>query len=204
VKSLFISFEGIECSGKSTQIELLKNAFATNIKVHVFREPGATKLGEKIRSILLNSQESLNPLSELLLFLSARAHLTESQVRPLLAQENNLIILDRYLDSSIAYQGALPGLTPQKILDLHLSWDSLNLLPTKTFFLDIELETSWARMTSRLEVKDNIEKRNKEYFGKVLSNYRALTKEQRFEVIDGNQDKLIIHDLIKSSLKQYL
>ena len=128
-----ISFEGIEGSGKSTQIkkftEYLKSK---NQDVHYFREPGGTKFGEKLREAILDSDSPIHPLAEANLFAASRAQLLSEKVIPLLEKENQIIILDRFIDSSIAYQGIARNLGIDTILDLHKRYP-LNLTPHCTF-----------------------------------------------------------------------
>lgn len=102
--SLLLSFEGIEGSGKSTQIKKLSEYLSSQgKKVYCFREPGGTTFGEKLRSAILNSETSIDPIAEAHLFASARAQLLAQEILPKLKQDNTVIILDRYIDSSIAY-----------------------------------------------------------------------------------------------------
>jgi dTMP kinase len=104
--SYLVTFEGIEGSGKSTQIELFKKLLITqNLQVIQLREPGSTEFGEKLREVILNQKQPVSPIAEALLFSTARAELIHQKITPLLEQENTVVLLDRYIDSTYAYQG---------------------------------------------------------------------------------------------------
>ncbi|MBN2732111.1 MAG: dTMP kinase, partial [Balneolaceae bacterium] len=137
---MFITFEGIDGSGKSTQIALLRNKLLEEgHKVTVFREPGGTEVSEKIRALLLNPDFDIHPVTELLLFSSARAQLISEKVRPLL-NKNEVVILDRFYDSTTAYQGY--GRSSLPLQDIHRlnKIASHNIVPDITFYLKISLE----------------------------------------------------------------
>ncbi|MCO4756046.1 MAG: dTMP kinase, partial [Bacteriovoracaceae bacterium] len=108
--SLFISFEGIEGSGKTTQITTLKHALENQgYKVTLLREPGGTPFGEKMREAILSSEENISPVAEACLMAASRAQLLEKRIVPLLETPGNIVIVDRYIDSSLAYQGSARG-----------------------------------------------------------------------------------------------
>ncbi len=190
MNSYLISFEGIECSGKSTQIKLFKEyLIEKGFDVSLFREPGTTGLGEKIRSLLLDShlaQIEISAESELLLFLSSRSQLLNEEVIPRLKKEKQVIILDRYLDSSIAYQGGGRKLGIDVVRNLHLNFPPLDRLPDITFLLDISLETSLSRMEQRDEGEDRMEQAGKDFHARVYKAYQELAeKEERIKKIDA-------------------
>lgn len=200
-----ISFEGIECSGKSTQIKLFRNYLESiGKKVFLFREPGTTSLGEKVRHILLeDQQESLGPTAELFLFLAARAHLIETEIRPKLKEENTIIILDRFIDSSIAYQGAGKGLGIKEVLELHKKMPGLNTMPDLTFYLQLSKEESAKRMSTRDEKKDKMEKLDQTFFSKVFNAYEEISKsEERIKIIDASPSKEKVHQQIVEIFKK--
>jgi len=149
--SFLLVFEGIEGSGKTTQIQFTRE-FLESIGYTVtnLREPGGTQFGEKLRSAILESQTQIHPLAEAHLFASARAQILFEKVLPLLAQEKNVVILDRYFYSSIAYQGFARKLGADKIEQIH-SVEPLSLRAKKCFYLKIDLATS--HKMSPLEVK---------------------------------------------------
>jgi dTMP kinase len=169
--SFLLSFEGIEGSGKSTQIQLLTEKLKTeNKNVTYLREPGGTEFGEKLRSAILESTQELHPLAEANLFASARAQLLFEKVIPLLSKENQFIILDRYKHSSIAYQGFARSLGADVINQLHANYP-LNIETDFTFYLAIDLETSMQRQAKRGDEKDYFEKSNQEFYLKLIEGY---------------------------------
>ena len=186
-----ISFEGIEGSGKSTQIlkfsEYLKSM---NMRVHYFREPGGTNFGEKLREVILESETEIHPLAEANLFAASRAQLLSEKVIPLLETENRIIILDRYIDSSIAYQGIARGLGMETILDLHRRYP-LNLTPHCTFYLKIDLETSLKRQQTRGNKKDYFEKENQTFYQSLIDGYNSASNlfKDRVSIIDGQKNQ---------------
>ena len=187
--SFFVSLEGIEGSGKSTQIQALKDFFeAQGLRTINVREPGGTKLGEKIRETILSQEEKISEISELFLFAASRAHLLNTIILPELAKPNTVIIADRYIDSSIAYQGIARGLGVETVIKLH-EFAPLNFLPDLTFYLEIDLATSFARQASRGNTQDYFEKENTEFYQKLISGYEKARElfPQRITTIDASQ-----------------
>lgn len=173
--SFFLSIEGIEGSGKSTQIqEITKILEEKKYRVLMLREPGGTEFGEKLREAILQSKTKLNPLAECHLFLASRAQLLEEKILPFLLTPNSVVILDRYIDSTLAYQGKARSLGFETILKLH-SDNPLNLLPHRTYFLDISLETSMERQAKRGQAKDYFESQKNEFYQKLLDGYREVS-----------------------------
>jgi len=136
-KGLFISFEGLDGCGKSTQMDLLAAALCERgYVVLVTREPGGTQLGEAIRDLLLDPKShGMAARAEALLYAAARAHLVEEVIRPALA-DGQVVLCDRYLDSSLAYQGFGRGLGTDDIMSLNV-WATESLFPDLTLFLDL-------------------------------------------------------------------
>lgn len=201
---LFLSLEGIEGSGKSTQIknieEYLKNR---GKRVLTLREPGGTLFGEKLREAILESEVPLHPLAECHLFLASRAQLLKEKILPFLSEKNSVVILDRYIDSTLAYQGKARGLGYETILTLH-QFDPLNLLPHRTYFLDISLETSMQRQSARGNKKDYFESEKAEFYKNLMAGYRevaALFPERILKIAaEGSASEvqaMIISDLEK-------
>jgi dTMP kinase len=175
--SFLLSFEGIEGSGKSTQIQLLTEKLKTqNKNVTYLREPGGTQFGEKLRSAILESSTELHPLAEAHLFASARAQILFEKVMPTLERENQIIILDRYKDSSIAYQGFARKLGAQTIIDLHKNFP-LNIQTDLTFYLAIDLKTSMQRQAQRGQEKDYFEKSNQSFYEELIKGYEYCANE---------------------------
>ena len=162
---MLISFEGIDGSGKSTQIVQLVDALTQlGKKVEVYREPGGTAVSEQIRTLLLNPDSDIDPIAELLLFSSARAQLVAKKVEPALAR-GEIVILDRFFDSTTAYQGY--GRNTTSLNDIH----TINRIasqgrdPDLTFYLRMSLEES-LRRTLHMQ-KDRMELAGQQFFEKV-------------------------------------
>lgn len=201
-KSFFISFEGIEGSGKSTQIArteayLLSQGF----KVHRFREPGGTIFGEKLREAILHSKAPLDPMSECHLFLSSRAQLLTEKVLPLLNEEKTVVLLDRYIDSTLVYQGVARGLGLDKVLTLH-QFSPLNILPHLTVYLQIDLKTSLERQLARGQEKDYFEKETENFYRDLINGHDELLHlfPQRITAINAKLDIDSVEAQIKATL----
>lgn len=200
---MLISFEGIDGCGKSTQIDLLKKYFETKgIEYFVFREPGGTEISERIRSLLLHETDEMNPVTELLLFSAARSQLIQEKVLPLL-KKNKIVILDRFYDSTTAYQGY-----GRQSVDLN-SIQVLNDLATHhtkpdiTFYLKIDPEEAEKRTDGN--VKDRMENAGLEFFSKVSKGYDELaTKEDRIHSIDATLSPQQMHSQIVKIIERSL
>lgn len=188
-QSYFFSFEGIEGSGKSTQIQVLKSFLEDKgFTVLILREPGGTTFGESLRSAILSSSTPLTPISEAYLFASSRAQLIQEKILPFLEKEKHIVILDRYIDSSMAYQGKARGLGAQTVLDIH-THSPLNIFPNKTFYLEIDMQTSMNRQAARGNEKDYFEKENQVFYKNLIQGYEdcAQSFPERIEKIDASQ-----------------
>jgi dTMP kinase len=200
---MFISFEGIDFSGKSTQIELLKDYLVEhNKKVEILREPGGTEISEKVRRILLdNKNEKMFAEAELLLFSASRAQLLREKIRPYL-QKGIYVISDRFHDSSTAYQGygrGIPIEVVKKVHDLAIG----DTIPDLTFFIDIPVGIANERKKKKSKIKlDRIELADIEFYNRVRSGYLEIARqEERFKVIDGTQTIETIQNQIISELE---
>lgn len=200
---MFITFEGIDFCGKSTQVELLKEyLIQQNKKVHLIREPGGTEISEKIRDILLDKNNNAMVMeTEIFLFSASRAQLVREVIRPYLLK-GYYVISDRFHDSSTAYQGYGRGLPVDAIMKIH----NLAIGDTKpdlTFFIDILNEVAIERKAKkihsdldRIEVSDNL------FFERVRSGYLKLAeKEKRFRIINGTQSIKKINEQIINEIK---
>lgn len=200
--SFFLSLEGIEGSGKSTQIKEIENFVRSKgLRVVTLREPGGTTFGEKLREAILGSEVPLHPLAECHLFLASRAQLLKEKILPFLLVPGSVVILDRYIDSTLAYQGKARKLGYETVLTLH-QHDPLNLLPHRSYFLDISLETSMERQRARGNAKDYFESQKAEFYQNLVDGYRELSGifSDRIMKIDAEKSvadvtKLIIKDL---------
>ncbi|MEK7669769.1 MAG: dTMP kinase, partial [Bacteroidota bacterium] len=194
---MLITFEGLDFSGKSTQVRLLSERLSQeNFNVLVLREPGGTEIGEKIRSILLDKESSgMTDASELFLFSASRAQLVEEVVKP--AFEGNMIVIcDRFYDSTTAYQGWGRGLMKEAIAAIHQLATS-GLVPDLTFFLDLPLPEVEKRMQRSKSGKDRMESNGQGFYEKVREGYLHLARqEKRFVIIDAMQSIETIQDTI--------
>jgi len=194
---MLITFEGLDFSGKSTQVRLLSERLSQkNFNVLVLREPGGTEIGEKIRSILLDKKSSgMTDASELFLFSASRAQLVEEVVKP--AMEGNLIVIcDRFYDSTTAYQGWGRGLLKEAIATIHQLATS-GLVPDLTFFLDLPLSEVEKRMQRSKSGKDRMESNGQGFYEKVREGYLHLARqEKRFVIIDAMQSVETIQETI--------
>ncbi len=202
---MFISFEGLDFSGKSTQVSLLKNYLEENNKsVYLIREPGGTAISEKIRELLLNKKHfEMHSETELLLFYSSRAQLIREVIRPKL-EEGVFVLSDRFHDSSTAYQGYGRGLDLNFIGNLN-GFVIGDTLPDITFFIDVSLDEIEKRkkLNAKIEL-DRIESSNRRFYEKVRKGYLELSeKEERFKLIDGNREVHEIFDDILTILQKH-
>ena len=200
---MFISFEGIDFSGKSTQIELLKDHLVEhNKKVEILREPGGTEISEKVRRILLdNKNEEMFAEAELFLFSASRAQLVREKIRPYL-EKGIYIISDRFHDSSTAYQGYGRGIPLEVVEEIHQLAIG-ETIPDITFFIDIPVGIANERRKKKTKVKlDRIETADSEFYNRVRNGYLQIARsEERFKVIDGTQTIETIQNQIISELE---
>lgn len=192
---MFITFEGIDGSGKSTQISLLEPWLAAQgYEVVILREPGGTPLSEAVRGVLLSSKNEIHPRAELLLFEAARAQLTGTVIRPAL-QRRAVILCDRFADSSTAYQGYGRGLPVADIIQSN-EVATAGLQPDITFLLDIPVEVALGRAQARRNgTPDRMERSGEEFFRRVRQGYRelAVASPDRFVVLDAARPVGEIH-----------
>ena len=187
-----ISFEGIEGVGKSTQINLLKDYLESkNYIVEIYREPGSTPVGEKIRDILLDSNNDLSNETELLLMFAARSELIDKKIN---TSQCDYLLLDRFYDASMAYQGYGRKLSKDFITSLT---SFINCpIPDLSFLLDISVKEGFQRKNT--DVKDRIESSSNDFFNKVRKGYKTIAKanKNRFEIINAANDIDKIHQII--------
>ncbi len=200
---MFISFEGIDFSGKSTQIELLKDYLIdNNKKVEILREPGGTEISEKVRKILLdNKNDKMFAEAELFLFSASRAQLVREKIRPYL-QKGIYVISDRFHDSSTAYQGFGRGIPLETVMKIH-ELAIGDTIPDLTLFIDIPVGIANERKKKKSKVKlDRIEVADIEFYNRVRSGYLETARsEERFKIIDGTQTIETIQNQIISELE---
>lgn len=205
-ESFFLSLEGIEGSGKSTQIKFLETQLQhKGYRVLSLREPGGTSFGEKLREAILQSQTPLHPLAECHLFLASRAQLLKEKILPFLLQPKSVVILDRYMDSTLAYQGKARGLGIETVLELHRH-EPLCLVPHRTYFLDISLEISHERQRLRGQSKDYFESEKNEFYQSLIDGYREMANlfPERILTIDASVTADSVSSLILKDLERLL
>jgi len=199
-----ITFEGIDGSGKSTQIQMLEHEFnKLGVEYKTFREPGGTELSEKIREILLDKENiELISTAESLLFAAARAQLTAEQIKPAI-EKGEFVICDRFTDSTIAYQGYGRGLNIKQLEEInYIATDGLT--PDITFILDINPEAAAVRMEA--EVSDRMEETGVDFFRRIREGYLQIKDQNphRYRLINGEQSPENVFKEIKEIIiKQF-
>ena len=203
----FITFEGIDGSGKSTQLRLLGNFLrAKGCDALITREPGGTTLGLRLRAALLDAMEEVDPLTELLVFAADRAQHVRTLLRPALA-ENKIVLSDRYADATLAYQGAGRGFTPDLIQQIvQLATDGL--MPDLTLLFDLSIAESTLRTRKRVAAKrsDRLDSENVEFHERVRQAYLEIAKANadRVRTIDAKGSAQQTHQLVLNIVVPFL
>lgn len=204
---LFVSFEGGDSAGKSTQIRMLREHLLSPVgaggmgldprRVLLTREPGGTELGAELRRLVMHG-EHVDPRAEALLYAADRAHHVATVVRPALAA-GQVVLTDRYLDSSVAYQGAGRELDPEQIRELSL-WATRSLLPHRTILLDIDPAAMAARRGA--ETLDRLERAGDAFHERVRRTFvdMAAAEPQRWRVIDAAAAPREVHGAVLEAL----
>lgn len=198
-KGLFITFEGADGCGKTTQMNLLKDYLIQNgYEVVLTREPGAKGLGEQLREILLNYDGEVADKCESFLFLADRAQNIETIVIPSIKQ-GKIVLCDRHIDSTVAYQGYGRGLDLDEINYLN-NIATGGIKPDLTYVFDVDVETSAKRVGDE---KDRMESAGQEFFNRVRNGYLELAKKepQRIKVIDSTRS---IEEVFQNVLKEFI
>ena len=202
---LFVTFEGGDGSGKSTQAELLErwltDAGRTVVRT---REPGGTDLGVELREIVLHRRGHIAPRAEALIYAADRAHHIATLVRPAL-ERGEVVIQDRYLDSSVAYQGAGREIDGTEIRDVSL-WATEGLLPDLTVLLDLDEETGRTRLDAARTRYDRLEAEAAEFHARVRAAYLTLAaaEPERFLVLDASQPVDVLAERIRARVSELL
>ncbi len=201
MKALFVTFEGGDGSGKTTLIAALERRFKQRMSILSVREPGGTKLGETVRSVLLDQDLTLSNKAELALFLAARIQHIEEVIRPSLSKYD-LILCDRFHDSSIAYQGAARGLGESFVEKTCLLLTE-NFQPDLTIYLDISPQDAEMRLE---QTKDRIEKEPRAFHEAIRKSYRRLAScfPKRIHTIDASLPKEVVENTAYLLLLQFI
>lgn len=202
---LFLTFEGGDGSGKSTQAALLESWLLGQGRTVVrTREPGGSEVGEQIREIVLHHRGHIAPRAEALLYAADRAHHVATVVRPALAR-GEIVLQDRYLDSSVAYQGVGRELRASEIRDLSL-WAAEGLLPDLTVLLDLDVAIGRTRLDESRTRYDRLEAEASEFHGRVRDAYLALADAEpgRFLVLDAALPVDELAELVRGRVSELL
>ena len=208
---MLITFEGIDGAGKSTQIKKLVSYLSSQKReVVTLREPGGTEVAEKIRAILLESKGEISPIGELLLFSASRAELVQEVIMPAIAA-GKIVILDRFFDSTTAYQGYGRGLD-FTLLQSIISISTCGIVPDITFYLDIEPEEAMRRKFSKTSIPlsfehdelDRMERSGAKFYRNVREGYlkMILSNKERFVSINALLPEATIHSKIIAILDE--
>jgi dTMP kinase len=193
---ILICIEGIDGSGKSTLAQELKKELEKKHTVTLTKEPGATEFGQCIRKITQNKDIPLSPKAEYLLFTADRADHIDTVVRPAL-QKGHVVISDRMIDSSVAYQGYGRGTSIEMINTIN-KWTLDDVWPTVTLFVDVPLEVAIERITKRAEKQTRYEAEKKDFMQRVRDGFHTIYKTRNdVHTIDGTQK---IHDVVQDAL----
>ena len=206
-KSLFVTFEGIEGSGKSYQSrKLYKNLKKKNISVILTREPGGTKSAEKIRRVILDdyfhhdSKEKINKNTDTLLYLAARNEHVENKIKPAISKKK-IVICDRFVDSTLAYQVYGKGVNKKLVNSVH-KYILGNIKPDLTFILKVKISKALQRLKNRKR-KNRYDKFSKNFYIKVQNAFLKIARknQKRYFVLDNSKDSNVIEKII---LKKFL
>lgn len=199
---IFITVEGLDGSGKTTQIQHLADAFvAAGHTVRQLREPGGTALGEYLRPVIKTPHDlglRVNPVAELLLFNAARAQLVREVIRPAL-ERGEVVICDRFSDSSVAYQGAGRGLAIEDVTAT-IAIATGGLEPDATLYLQIDLATRAMRIAGRDEIPDALDLAGDDFNARVLESFEQLARsEQRVITIDATRSLELVSSDVRAA-----
>lgn len=199
-RGIFITFEGIDGCGKSTQAKrLYRYLKRNNLPVDLIREPGGTPLSERIRKLLLDPGREIVPLAELLLYEAARAQLSKDIIIPAL-KNGRILICDRFFDSTTAYQGFGRGLDSGLIKRLNRVCAD-NISPDLTFIFDIDYKTSIERRDKK---PDRLEKEKKAFFNRVRTGFKSLSSLRRVVWLDGGKDIISLSESVIANVEKLL
>jgi len=198
-----ITFEGIDGSGKSTQVRRL-DAYLQDegYDTLVVREPGGTELSERVRSLLLDPDLKVEPFTEVLLFSAARAQVSAERIRPALA-DGRIVLCDRFYDSTTAYQGAGRGVAEPDWLQAFHRRVTGDLVPDRTYLVEVNPETAQARRDDAARDDDRMEAAGDDFYKRVRDAYAELAEEHsdRFVRLDGTRSIDALHDTVRNDVQ---
>lgn len=203
---LFFTFEGPEGAGKTTQISSISQKLSQVGIAHiVVREPGGTQIGQRIRELLLDARwQEMTARTEILLFAASRSQLVAEKIEPAL-QAGKIVLCDRYVDSSIAYQSYGGGAAQEEVVTINRLATG-GYWPIRTYLLDLSWEKSQGRLQKRGQSMDRQEAKEKAFHQRVRAGYQALAQEEseRFMVLDALLDRDHLTRLIWEDMLRYL
>lgn len=200
---MFITFEGLDYAGKSTQVKLLVDRLShERFNVLLLREPGGTEIGEKIRAILLDKGTmGMTDTSEMFLFSASRSQLVEEVIKPAL-EGGMIVICDRFYDSTTAYQGWGRGIPLEAVKAINKTATG-GLVPNVTVFIDVPVDDVEKRMRRNAAGQDRMELNGREFYERVRKGYLELAKsERRFVVVNGAQSVEAVQEEIWNQVEQ--
>ena len=201
-KGLFLTFEGPEASGKSSQILLLEKYLKKNkISFITTREPGGTKVAEILRNLILKVKSNINIEEEILMLMAARSHHINNVIKPAL-KNGSLVISDRFADSTFVYQGYVNKFGIQKAKNLHKNILN-NFLPNKTFLFKLSTSIILSRLKDR-KSKNKYDKLEKKFHDKVNKGYKIISNHKRFIIIDASKSIESIHKKIITKINSLI
>ncbi len=202
-RGVFITLEGIDGAGKTTQFEAVVGALrAAGRTVVATREPGGTPIGERIRALLLS--EPMHYATEALLMFAARQEHVLSVIEPALLR-GEVVVCDRFTDATLAYQGAGKGL-PIDRLEALANWVHPGLAPDLTFLIDVPVELAAQRLRAQARIADRFERESAEFFARVRGHYLALAAAEplRWVIVDGTRDLESVRDDLVHHMRKIL
>ena len=200
IKGRFITFEGVDGAGKTTQLEWARQFVEQRGQsLTVTREPGGTELGEALRGVLLNAKNAIHPETETLLMFAARREHIDQVILPAL-QRGDVVLCDRFTDATFAYQGGGSGVDPGKLETLE-QWVHADLQPDLTLYFDLPVEIARQRIGGEREA-DRFERESAEFFRRVRSAYlaRAQQNPRRIRVIDASATPEAIRKVVENMI----
>jgi dTMP kinase len=208
VAGIFITFEGIDGSGKSTQLRMLANFLKQRgCDIVLTREPGGTPVGNRLRAALLDAQEEVDPLTELLVFAADRAQHVRRVLRPAL-ESGQIVFSDRYADATTAYQGAGRGFAPELIAEI-IELATEGLKPDLTLLFDLSVNDSITRTRRRVNGQhqgDRLDGETAEFHARVRDAYLGIARAEpeRVKIVETNQPVELTHERVKEIVVPFL